>query len=217
MEMSRKLIVIGVLAVLGLLLKIVVFTSPGWTGVHVPVRKHMNMEDDIVTPQLCDDGFRTNPVPEGAPRLPPCSEMVMDKDKRMSMMTDHHRKRDCGPGIHMSLGLWYAVTCTTLGKDKNGHGDSKNPDMEERRKRSHHGHREEPDRDGHDDDDHDKREKECHIMSYKHADEVADNLPTDVQSLAIVVKNIASKYYNQFNVNMTFLGLILMTPANVLY
>ncbi|OWF35153.1 uncharacterized protein LOC110443286 [Mizuhopecten yessoensis] len=227
MEVSRQLLVIGLIATVGLLMKIIVFTSPGWAGVHVPVKKENPMfMDDMVMPP-CDDGSNSE-IPEGAPTdqkrppLPPCDKVMPEKKGGMMPMPFEHRKKDkhhCGPGIHMSLGLWYTVTCTQVSHTKKPAAPTPTPEwIIDRKKRSHHDSSEERDDDDDDDDD-DKMKKECHVTSYKHADEVANNLPAETRSLGNLVRNIAmytDKMLCEFRVEasiglgMSFLGIIAL-------
>lgn len=229
MEVSRQLLVIGVLATLGLLMKTIVFTTPGWAGVHIPVKKQQPM--DMVMPALprqpCDDGSRSGEMLDGENPLPPC-DMIQDEPmleaEKADMMTEMHRKgkrhhrhhHHCGPGVHMSLGLWYAVTCTKVNRKEMDDGiAAPTPDSSDliidRKKRSNHHHdsSEEHDDDhddDDDDDDHKKMEKNCRMTSYKHADVIADNMPAEASNLADIVKNIAlytDKMLCEFRVEAT--------------
>ncbi|XP_060084344.1 uncharacterized protein LOC132563620 [Ylistrum balloti] len=224
MEVSRQLLVIGLLASLGLLMKIVVYTSPGWAGVHIPLKKAPEfIGDDMIMPP-CDDGSMNAAVPEDAqtdsmrPRLPPC-DFVKAERKGMMMPVEHRRhKHHCGPGIHMSLGLWYTVTCSKVGSENEKDGPTPMPGkmMIDRKKRSHHDSSEEVD-DG--DYDHKDMRKECHVKSYKHTDEVVQSLPSEMTSLGEIVQNVAlytDKVLCEFRVEatiglaMSFIGILAL-------
>ncbi|XP_033742819.1 uncharacterized protein LOC117329170 [Pecten maximus] len=225
MEVSRQLLVIGVLASLGLLMKIIVFTSPGWAGVHIPVKKAQPVFiDDMVMPP-CDDGSISE-IPEDARtdqmrRLPPCNMVKPAPSRRVAMHEEHRRgKHHCGPGVHMSLGLWYTVTCTRVSKQDGKSSPPPTPEMIiDRKKRSNHDSSEEIDDDDDDHDDHDKMRKNCHVTSYKHADDVANDLPAETRPLAEIVKNIAlytDKMLCEFRVEatiglaMSFMGIFAL-------
>jgi len=175
MEVSRKLLIYGAVAFVGLLMQVVIFTSPGWTHVHIPVReRHMKQlmppckdgvpdvgiagEDSISLKEPCrimiDEGGILEEKSDSSEKKGDDNDSA-EKHGFSSSEEVHDGHHHHEPHVCISLGLWYLVTCSHVPKN-------------------------------------DDKEHHCQVSSYDQIYAVANAFPTEISSLSGMVKNIGS-------------------------
>lgn len=190
MLVTTKLRIHLIIAIIALILKIVIFSSPGWAVFRFPLDEYI---EEPYPSRFSDD----DPLPEGDTPRPPVAMAKRDTNgAKATIMKKMYMPRKKEYEMNIRLGLWYFVTCIhRCHSDKHedypkdmvlDDKDEKNM-VQDDKGSSEEKHEEEHDKNH-------KKQHHCAVSTYEKAEKNAHELPKEMAPARLVYKNVGSKF-----------------------
>lgn len=194
MLVTTKLRIHLIIAIIALILKIVIFSSPGWAVFRFPLDEYI---EEPYPSRFSDD----DPLPEGDTPRPPIAMAKRDTNgpkEEPNIMKKMYMPQKEEYEMNIRLGLWYFVTCIhRCHRDK--HEDyPKDMVLDDKDEKNMVQHDKDSSEAKHADVHHKNHKKHrhhhCAVSTYEKAEKNAHELPKEMAPARLVYKNVGSKF-----------------------